>query len=218
MRTDLSHADLRRLVAHIPAVQNGGPGASEHDLWGMLRDGLLLQQLSTWLACPFESKGVDYVVGIEARGLVYGPLVAAILGVGFVPIRKSGRFLPGVSLAAMTDSDWEGKHSQLILQRHALPCGSRVLLVDDWFTTGSQGKAALQLIEVAGAETVGVSVVVEEGPDGRLASRFPGFSALVRWDAAQGAFFVSGSNRLTEPQTAGVTVAQIGYKQDRVGT
>jgi len=110
------------------------------------------------LAKPFLDSGIAYVAAVEARGFVFGPAVAEVLGAGFVPIRKPGK-LPyeteSVSYALEYGTDTVEVHVD------AVGPGSRVLMVDDLLATGGTMAAACQLIEKLGAEITAISFLVE---------------------------------------------------------
>ena len=102
--------------------------------------------------------GVDVVVGLEARGFLFGPPVALALGVGFVPVRKPGK-LPRETIAVSYALEY-GEET-LNLHADALAPGARVLVVDDVLATGGTAVAAAGLVRRLGAEVVGVSVLLE---------------------------------------------------------
>jgi adenine phosphoribosyltransferase len=80
-----------------------------------------------------------------------------------------------------TGPDYKGERDRLRLQADVLPAGARVLVVDDWFETGSQFRAARSLLERAGATVVGASVLVDETQP-ELRATLGKFHALVRAD------------------------------------
>jgi adenine phosphoribosyltransferase len=101
------------------------------------------------------------------------------LGVGFVALRKSAGHLPGVVITQTTGLDYKGEAGELRLQADLLPQGARVLVVDDWFESGSQFLAARTLLERVGAVVVGASVIVDQ-TDPETRPQFGKFTALVR--------------------------------------
>src|SRR5438093_733936 len=103
---------------------------------------------------------VDKVVGIEARGFIVAAPVAYHFGAGFVPVRKAGK-LPGPTFG--TTYDLEYGSATLEVHRDAFTAGDRVLIVDDVLATGGTVAAARRLIEQAGGEVVGCSVLLELG-------------------------------------------------------
>jgi adenine phosphoribosyltransferase len=105
-----------------------------------------------------EASGIDKVVGIEARGFLLAAPAAYHLGAGFVPVRKPGK-LPGPT----RETSYDLEYGSNVLQVHldAFVPGERVLVVDDVLATGGTAAAAGRLVQEAGAELVGVSVLLE---------------------------------------------------------
>jgi len=101
---------------------------------------------------------VDIVVGVEARGFIFGPSVALALGVGFVPVRKPGK-LPHET--AEMDYELEYGTDTLCVHTDAITSGQRVLIVDDLLATGGTAQACCQLVEQLGGHVVGCAFVVE---------------------------------------------------------
>jgi adenine phosphoribosyltransferase len=136
------------------------------DIWRLFDEGDLFARISSALADPFRGEAITKVAGIEARGFILGSAVALELRAGFVAIRKGDGLFPGEKLSRLTPPDYRGVETRLRLQRDSLSAGDRVLLVDDWFETGSQALTAAALIEDAGAELTGASVIVDQLPAG----------------------------------------------------
>lgn len=101
---------------------------------------------------------VDYIVGLESRGFLFGPALALALNAGFVPIRKPGK-LPGPTLSAEFQKEYGSDKFEL--QEGVLPKGSRVVVVDDILATGGSASAAGDLIGQAGANVVEYLFVME---------------------------------------------------------
>ncbi|GAA0974396.1 MULTISPECIES: adenine phosphoribosyltransferase [Nocardiopsidaceae] len=110
------------------------------------------------LCAPYRGLGVDHVVGLEARGFIFGAPVAMELGAGFVPARKAGK-LP----ARTIDQSYDLEYGTATVEIHAdaIVPGSRVLIVDDVLATGGTGRAAVDLVRKAGGTVVGFSVLME---------------------------------------------------------
>jgi adenine phosphoribosyltransferase len=161
-------------------IRDGDDGRS--DIWRAFADRELFARVVAAMAAPYRGERYTKVAGVEARGFVLGGAMAAHTGAGFVAIRKQDGWLPGDVAETVTEPDWQGQTHALRLQRGALGSEDRVVLVDDWFETGSQAVAARQLIEGTGATLVGMSIVVDDLSDeardglGRL-------HALLRADA-----------------------------------
>ncbi|WP_199512219.1 hypothetical protein [Nucisporomicrobium flavum] len=178
-----------------------------HDLWGLYRDGNRVRQIVDMLVEPFTDVGLTAVVGGEARGFLLGGMASYALGLPFIPVRKAGGYLPGPKVSEVSRPDWEGKTNRFQIQDGALSERDRILVLDDWYTTGSQGSAIRRLVERAGATFAGAAVIVEEGND-----CFPDllgrFHALLRWSTPIECFQVSPFNlSLQEEDRMGLSVA-----------
>ena len=101
---------------------------------------------------------VDRVVGMEARGFILAAPVALALGVGFVPVRKSGK-LPRATYAESYALEYA--EATLEIHRDGLKAGDRVLLVDDVLATGGTVAATRRLVERCGAVATGVAVLMD---------------------------------------------------------
>lgn len=136
------------------------------DTLGLFADGAFLRRAAVALAEPFRGAGVEKVAGIEARGFVLASCVALELSAGFVAIRKPGAIHPGPKAELTAPPDWRGLETTLRLQRHVITPGERVLVADDWAETGSKALTARKLIEELGAVYAGLSLLVDQLPDG----------------------------------------------------
>ena len=101
---------------------------------------------------------VDKVVGIEARGFILAAPVAYEIRAGFVPVRKKGK-LPSATFAQ--EYDLEYGSATLEVHQDAFEPGERVLIVDDVLATGGTARATASLVQRAGAQVVGVAVLME---------------------------------------------------------
>ncbi len=132
------------------------PGVLFRDLSPLWRSSAATSRCAIALASGLED--VDVVLGIEARGFLAGLVTAQRLGVGFVAARKPGK-LPGELLSVTYDLEY-GSDS-LEIQTEALSAGDRVVVIDDVIATGGTARAAIDLIEEAGATVVGVRAIME---------------------------------------------------------
>ena len=149
------------------------------DVLGLLSDAGFLARSVAALGDPFAAAGVAKVVGIEARGFVFGGAVATRLGAGFVPVRKPGSIHPGKKAVHVSEPDWRGRRIAYELQRAAINEGDCVLLVDDWGETGSQALSARTLVEECGGIWAGVSLLVDQLQDD-VRTRLEPVRAVVR--------------------------------------
>jgi len=109
------------------------------------------------LVAPFRDAGVQRVVGTDALGFIVGTAAALSLGVGFVPVRKGGK-LP-VKKETAVFRDYSNEEKSLELRANPWPAGTRVLLIDEWIETGTQARAAAELVERAGGVIAGIAAI-----------------------------------------------------------
>ena len=145
-------ADLTVSVPDFPK-----PGIVFRDLTPVFADGPALRTITDALAAPFVGR-VDAVAGVEARGFVLAAAAAYALGIGVLIIRKPGK-LPQEVLSESYQLEYGD--ATLEVQPSTLPAGSRILVLDDVLATGGTLAASIKLIERAGWEVAGVSVVQE---------------------------------------------------------
>ena len=134
------------------------PGVMFRDLTPLLGDARALRTAIGELALPFRDANVEIVAGMEARGFIFGALVAWQLGAGFVPLRKPGK-LPA-EVEAVT-YELEYGTATLEVHRDALGRGRRVLLVDDVLATGGTAVASVDLVSRLRADLVGCAFLLE---------------------------------------------------------
>ena len=145
------------------AVLAGFPLVDDHpDVAGVLRQPDLLALLGPALAAPFAEAGVTAVCAPEARGPILGALVAIELSAGLVLVRKHERNHPGADRSVVSAPTWRGTSESFQTRSWDIEVGDRVLVVDDWVTTGSSLRAVRSLVDDAGAEYVGASVLVHK--------------------------------------------------------
>ncbi|RKN83811.1 adenine phosphoribosyltransferase [Paenibacillus ginsengarvi] len=134
------------------------PGIRFKDITTLLNNGAVYKQVIDTLADHYRGSGIDLVAGPEARGFVIGAPLAYALGVGFVPIRKSGK-LPGETIEAGYDLEY-GK-DKLAVHKDAILPGQRVLIADDLLATGGTISTTINLINQLGGDIVGAAFLIE---------------------------------------------------------
>jgi adenine phosphoribosyltransferase len=150
---------MQRLQARIRDIPDfPKPGIIFKDITPLMKDPAAMRLAIHQLLHPFLGESISAVAGMEARGFIFGSLVAWELGVGFVPLRKPGK-LPHDTHS--TSYDLEYGSATLEVHRDALGKGDRVLLIDDVLATGGTAAASCQLIEELGAEVIGCAFVIE---------------------------------------------------------
>jgi len=147
---------LKKLIREVPDFPK--KGILFYDITTLLKDKLGLATLIDALAEYYLQKKVDLVLGIEARGFIFGPALAYRLNAGFVPVRKPGK-LPSVTERA--EYELEYGSNALEIHKDAIEKGQRVIIVDDLLATGGTAQATAKLASTLGAEIAGLGFVVE---------------------------------------------------------
>lgn len=101
---------------------------------------------------------VAVIVGLEARGFLFGPTLALRLGLPFVPVRKAGK-LPGKVVSAAYELEYGSDVFEL--QEGSIKAGQRAVIVDDLLATGGSLKTAIKLIQACGGAVSSAAVVIE---------------------------------------------------------
>lgn len=146
---------LSGFIADVPDFP--APGVVFKDITPLLADPEALR-LSVEALAALAPPDIDMVVGMEARGFIFGAPVALALGTGFIPVRKPGK-LPRPTLSATFALEYGT--DELMMHRDALAPGMRVLIVDDVLATGGTVAATADLVRKLGADLVGVAVLLE---------------------------------------------------------
>ena len=145
------------------------PGILFCDILPVLRDPLTFEMLITNIMSHIFTKTlpplikadasarIDYVVGLDARGFLLGPIIAQRLQAGFIPVRKRGK-LPGDCKQASFQKEYG--EDVFEMQADAIHAGSNVLIVDDLIATGGSAAAAGALVRQLNAKTIAYIFIV----------------------------------------------------------
>jgi adenine phosphoribosyltransferase len=128
------------------------------DITPVLNDPVLYRASIDLFLDRCRGKKIDKIVGIDARGFLFGSAVAYELGVGFVPVRKRGK-LPYTTDTAKYSLEYG--EAEMEMHTDALRQGERVVLVDDLLATGGTSAAAAALIRNAGGDLVEAQFLIE---------------------------------------------------------
>jgi adenine phosphoribosyltransferase len=136
---------LKSAIRDIPDFPK--PGIVFKDITPILGDGQLFQRVIDHLAEEAQKANPSKVVGIDARGFLFGAAVAYKLGVGCVPVRKKGK-LPFKTVG----SSYQLEYGDAEVEMHidAITAGEQVVLIDDLLATGGTSGAAVNLIQKVG--------------------------------------------------------------------
>jgi adenine phosphoribosyltransferase len=147
---------LKQLIRAVPDFPK--PGILFYDITTLLKDKAGLALLVDAFAAYYIGKDVDLVLGIEARGFIFGPALAYRLNAGFVPVRKPKKLPAPVE---RVQYDLEYGSDSLEIHKDAILPGQRVIIVDDLLATGGTMAATIDLVKRMGGEIVGLTVAIE---------------------------------------------------------
>jgi len=150
--------DLKSIIRSVPDFPK--KGIVFRDITTLLANAGAMRETADGMAERFRAAGVDVVVGIEARGFIFGALVAERLGVGFAPVRKAGK-LPYRTVYETYELEYGTDRVEM--HTDAVRRGQRVLVVDDLLATGGTAGACCRLVEKLGGVVVGCAFVIELG-------------------------------------------------------
>jgi len=150
------HGALRSFVRDIADYPVAG--VTFRDITPLLGDSATLAQAVDAMVEQFAGVPFDRVVGVEARGFIFGAAVAYRAGAGFVPVRKAGK-LPWA--VVREEYNLEYGSDKLEIHRDAIHPGERILIVDDVLATGGTAAATAKLVETLGGVVAGLAFLLE---------------------------------------------------------
>ena len=148
---------LEALILDVPDFPK--KGIIFKDITPLLAEPGALKAVAIQMASAFKGQSINYVAGLEARGFIIGPLVASILNIGFIPIRKFGK-LPRETLRATYQLEY-GVETLEIHKNSIDKNQNDILIVDDVLATGGTARAAADLVIQSGGNIVGYSFLIE---------------------------------------------------------
>jgi adenine phosphoribosyltransferase len=133
-------------------------GVIFRDITTLLLDPQAFKQICTIFYDRYVNKKIDKIVGIDARGFLFGSVLAYKLGIGMIPIRKNGK-LPYNTIS----ESYTLEYGEEVIEIHedAIQKGERVVIIDDLMATGGTISAAANLVEKLGGEIFECSFVLE---------------------------------------------------------
>jgi adenine phosphoribosyltransferase len=146
----------RSLIRDVPDFPK--PGIVFKDITPLLASPKALHIVLDGIAERFIGEHIDAIVGIEARGFIFGGALAARLNASFVPVRKPGK-LPGPKVRVTYDLEYGS--DTLEIHADAIEPGQRVVLVDDLLATGGTMEATIKLVQQLGGTIAGLGFAIE---------------------------------------------------------
>ena len=159
MITPMPYQDPKDLVRGLIRTVPDGPkpGVMFRDITPMMQDPRAFRALIDMFVYRHMRNRLDAVVGIDARGFIFGSALAYALNVGFVPVRKAGK-LPFKTVAQPYSLEYG--EATVEVHQDAIKPGQRVLLVDDLVATGGTMLAAIKLLQQLGGNVAEAAAVV----------------------------------------------------------
>jgi adenine phosphoribosyltransferase len=152
----LNSEQLKQLIREVPDFPK--KGILFYDITTLLKDKAGFATLIDRFSEHYIGRQIDLILGMEARGFIFGPALAYRLNAGFVPVRKPGK-LPAAT--ARVEYELEYGSNALEVHKDAIQKGQRVLIVDDLLATGGTAEATARLVKSLGGEIAGLAFVVE---------------------------------------------------------
>ena len=156
MSQAVAASDLKKYIRDIPDFPD--KGIVFKDITPLLKDPFVFKETIDLLANRFKRENIDCVVGIEARGFIFGSALAYKLGAGVIPVRKKGK-LPFKTNSVTYDLEYGT--DTLEIHADAIAADSRVLIVDDVLATGGTVSAVTKLVRKQNAQIVGLAFLIE---------------------------------------------------------
>ena len=180
----LSSEEREKILSSIRTVPDfPKPGIQFKDITTLLNNPEAFRTLMDHLEKRYSEYNLDYVAGIDARGFIFGAILADRLGVGFVPVRKKDK-LPYTTVSEKYTLEYGFDEVEIHIDAFGkeAACQSRpprVLLVDDLIATGGTAAAAARLIDKVGALCVECCFILELGfLGGRESIEAPVYSVI----------------------------------------
>jgi adenine phosphoribosyltransferase len=152
----MNDAFLENSIRSIPDFPK--KGILFYDVTTLIQNKEAFKKAVDLLVKEFKNQGFDKVVGVEARGFIFGAAVANQIGAGFVPVRKKGK-LPFKTIS--TTYALEYGTDTLEIHQDAISAGEKVLVIDDLLATGGTVCAVIELIKKLGGKIGGIGFVIE---------------------------------------------------------
>ncbi|MBT3176315.1 MAG: adenine phosphoribosyltransferase [Desulfobacula sp.] len=148
--------DLKETIRSIPDWPI--KGVIFRDLTTLMQNPLAFKKSCDILYDRYKDMSIDKIVGIDARGFVFGAVLAYKLGIGFIPVRKKGK-LPWKTIQETYSLEYG--EDTLEIHEDAVEKGEKVVIVDDLIATGGTVGATVKLVKKLEAQIIECAFIVE---------------------------------------------------------
>ncbi|MEA3289715.1 MAG: adenine phosphoribosyltransferase [Campylobacterota bacterium] len=135
------------------------PGIIFKDITTLLNNKEAYKLLMDHLEAKYKDMNLEYIVGLDARGFIFGAALADRLGIGFVPVRKKGK-LPSATICEKYELEYGFDEVEIHLDAFKEKVGARVLIIDDLCATGGTATAASKLVKDTKADLIEVCFIM----------------------------------------------------------
>lgn len=153
----MKHLLLKDKIIDIPNFPK--QGVTFKDITPLLQNKEYFAETIKQMVEKVKDLPIDVIAGIESRGFIFAPILAHQLNLGFVPIRKLDKLLPGETVEETYKLEYG--NSGIKIQKNAIMKGQNVLIIDDLIATGGSASAAVRLIEQLEGNVVGLLFLSE---------------------------------------------------------
>ena len=160
--------ELKKTIRSIPDWPI--KGVIFRDLTTLMQDPAAFRESCDILYKRYKDMNIDKIVGIDARGFVFGAVLAYKLDIGFIPVRKKGK-LPWKTIQETYSLEYG--EDTIEIHEDAIEKGEKVIIVDDLIATGGTIGATVKLVKQLGADIIECAFVVEL-PDLKGRDQIPG--------------------------------------------
>ena len=136
------------------------PGILFKDITPLLSNPQARTKVIEEIVKHYAPQNIEAVAAVEARGFIFGSLLAEALGIPFIPVRKSGK-LPYQKI----QESYSLEYGTASIEMHidAIKPGTRVLIHDDLLATGGTASAAGNMVKRLGGIVAGYSFIINLG-------------------------------------------------------
>ncbi len=148
--------DLKSLIRTVPDYPK--PGILFRDISTLLYNGKALKYITEIYYNRYKDKGLNGIAAIEARGFIFGAILAEKLEIAFIPIRKKGKLPHNI-----ISQEYDLEYGKATIEVHvdAINKNDNVLIVDDLIATGGTALASIKLIKKLGANIIGCTFIID---------------------------------------------------------